>query len=155
MTYFNQVVPSGVSVSQETLNAPSSIAVNEIMPCANISHTGLTVNGTGQLVLAADYAFVLTGSFYIEEAAGVSSMTASWYDVTNSTAIGVDLAVYLSTSTGSGPRGNCFRALVVTSATTTIEARITAITGTLSDVNTNTIADYAGTPWFSVLSFPV
>lgn len=155
MTFFNKIVPSGVSVSQSTLTAPSSIAVNQLMPCTSITHTGLTVNGSGQLVLSSGYAFILTGSFYIEEAAGTSSMEASWYDSTNTTAIGTRLSVHLSTSTQSGARGSCFRALVIPSVATTVEARITAITGTLSDVNTNTLADYAGTAWYSVQSFTV
>ena len=155
MTFFNKIVPSGVSVSQATLGAPSSIAVDELMPCASITHTGLTVNGSGQLVLSSGYAFILTASFYIEELSGSSSMEASWYDVTNTTEIGTRLSVYLSTSNGSDPRGSCFRALVIPSVSTTIEARITAITGALSDVNTNTLSDYAGTPWYSVLSFTV
>jgi hypothetical protein len=125
------------------------------MPCTSITHTGLSVNGSGQLVLSSGYAFILTGSFYIEESAGSSSMEASWYDVTNASATGTRLNVHLSTSTQSGPRGSCFRALIIPSVSTTIEARITSITGTLSDVNTNTLADYAGNAWYSVLSFTV
>lgn len=155
MTFFNQIIPSGINVSQSTLTAPSSIAVNQLMPCTSITHTGLSVNASGQLVLSAGYAFILTGSFYIEENSGTSSMEASWYDATNTTAIGTRLSVSLSISSLSGPRGSCFRALVIPSVSTTIEARITSIFGTLSDVNTNTLADYAGTAWYSVLSFAV
>ena len=155
MTYFNKVVPTGISTSQSTLNSPSSIAVNETMPCGSITHTGLTVNASGQLVLSTGYAFVLTGVFYIEENSGSSSMEATWYDVTNTSNIGTKLSVYLSTSSGTGPRGSCFRALVIPTVTTTVEARILSISGVLSNVNTNVIGDYAGTAWYSVYSFSV
>ena len=154
MSYFRRIIPDGVSVTQSTLLAPSSISVNQKMPVSSITHTGLSVS-SGQLVLSSGYAFVLTGVFYLEELAGSSSLVGGWYDVTNSNNIGTQLSVYLSTSSGSGPRGSCFRALVVPTTTTTIEARIHSITGTLSEVNTNSLADYAGTPWFSVLSFAV
>lgn len=152
MTFIINQVAESSNQSQSTLLAPASAAAGQRMPCSSITHTGLTVNANGQLVLSAGYTFLLMASHYIERVSGYGNIESQWYDVTNSTYVGRSLKNWLNTSNTGGKRTSIARCLIVPSVQTTLEMRIISVTsGTV--VNTNSLFDYVGTPWYSVISF--
>jgi len=155
MTYFKTLKAPTLNRSLATLASPSSISVNERMECSNITHSNLSVNTDGQLVLDSGYTFVLSASAYQEQSGtSASIVTYAWYDVTNSVELGRDLQIVTKTGTvSSGLRGCLARCVIETTAQITVEFRITAINGAPDNINNTVLFDYLGTPWYSVLSF--
>lgn len=152
MTFIISQIAESSNQSQSTLLSPSSVAANQRMPCSSITHTGLTVNGNGQLVLSTGYTFVLMGSHYIERVGGYGAIESRWYDVTNSAFVGRSVKNWLNTTNTGGKRTAVARCVIVPSVQTTLEMRIVSVTsGTV--VNNNSLFDYVGTPWYSVISF--
>jgi hypothetical protein len=146
-----------------SLSAPASIAVNQRMPCSSITHSGLTVNGSGQLVLSANTTFILFGSPLIEDNTSPYNATfeCQWYDVTNSVYIGRPLKQWVGiTSSTAYDRGSIARAVIYPTVSTTVEFRIKAVSASLDTVNPvtatahwGTHAPYAGEQVYAVLSF--
>lgn len=132
------------------------------MPCGSITHTGVTVS-SGQLILAANYTYIIWGSPLIEDNSTpyTGTMTAQWYDVTNSQYIGRDWRGYVGVdSQVSHARSSFARCVIAPSVSTTIEFRITAIDSQVDSVNPttpsdhwNTHAPYIGQQYYAVLSF--
>lgn len=147
------------------LSPPSSIAISSVCPCAAITHAGLTVNGSGQLILSASKDWILWGSPLVEanNSPYTGAMTFQWYDVTNSTYIGRPIDLWTSTGGGANLRGSVARAVVAPTVDTTVELRITAISSNgIDTVNSATPKNhwasdapgaYVGVPWYAVLSF--
>ena len=145
------------------LTSPSSLSAGERMPCGSITHTGVTVNASGQLVLATNKTFIIWGSPLIEDNSTphTGTMTAQWYDVTNSQYIGRDWRGYVGTdSQVSHARSSFARCVIAPSVTTTIEFRITAIDSQVDTVNPtstgnhwSTHTPYIGTQYYAILSF--
>ena len=165
MTYFklNADLPDA-DKSIGDLTAPSSIAANQRMPCGSITHTGLTVNASGQLVLSANTTFIIFGSPLIEANSSPYNGTIvfQWYDVTNSSWIGRPLYNWVNTSNSTtNDRSSIARAVIYPTASTTIEFRIKSIGTTGIDTinpaspsaHWGTHAPYVGTQYYSVLSF--
>ena len=173
MTFFLINTPESSQQSQGVLEAAASATANVRMPCSSITHTGLTVNGSGQLVLSSGYTHILTAAPYMEgpfasygTSTGSHFLVTQWYDVTNSQWLGVQsrLACNYSNNTYD-KRGSVARCLVTPSVSTTVEARIVSVvsTGTLAAnliVNEFTYtasigrpANMYGSPWYSVISF--
>lgn len=153
MTFIISQIAESSNQSQSTLLAPTSVAAGQRMPCSSITHTGLTVNANGQLVLSAGYTFLLMASHYIERVSGTGFIESQWYDVTNSVYVGRSLKNWVSTLSYAGEKRTAVaRCLIAPTVQTTLEMRIISVTsGTV--VNTNSLFDYVGTPWFSVISF--
>ena len=145
------------------LTAPSSIAANERMPCASITHSGLTVNGSGQLVLSANTTFILFGSPLIEDNTPYNAdFECQWYDVTNSAWIGRTLNSWAGINVVSTAymKSAIARAVIYPTVSTTVELRIKTVGNLLDIVNPvspgnhwSTHAPYIGTQYYSVLSF--
>ena len=152
MSYIEQFFAQGAVHSQSTLSPPASVLAGERMPCASISHTGITVNANGQLVLSSGYTYILQASHYIEKTSGFGEMVSCWYDVTNGTYLGREVKSWVHTSPSAYKRTPIARCLIQPSVQTTVEMRIVSVTAGII-VNTNSLATYAGTPWYSVLSF--
>lgn len=173
MTFFLMQKPKVSQQSQGVLEAAASATANERMPCSSITHTGLTVNGSGQLVLSSGYTHILTASPYMEgpfasygTSSGSHILIAQWYDVTNSQWLGVQSRIACNYSNNSNDkRGSAARCLVTPSVATTVEARIVSVTSTGSlaaDLVVNNFtyttsisrpAKMYGSPWYSVISF--
>lgn len=162
------LLPPDKPTSTQTVGnllSPSSIAVDSVCPCDSITHTGLTVNGSGQLVLSSTKDWVLWGSPLVEanNSPYEGAMTFQWYDVTNSAYIGRPVDLWTTTSGGATFRGSVARAVITPSADTTVELRITSIvTGGIDTVNpatpknhwaSNAAGAYIGEQWYAVLSF--
>lgn len=148
------------------LSSPSTISVGSTCPCSTITHSGLTVNGSGQLVLSANKNWILWASPLIESnntANDTGTMTFQWYDVTNSSYIGRPIDLWISTGGGQSARGSVARVVLTPNVNTTVELRISAIGNSGIDaVNSssptnhwasNTPGAYIGVPWYAVLSF--
>jgi hypothetical protein len=138
-----------------------SIAVNATLPFPSFTHNNLSVNASGQLVLDSGYTFVLTATAY-QESNNTSVtynhvLTVGFYDVTNSVSLGRDLQTTINRGTNTfGLRGCVSRCVIETTAQTTVECRIVAMSGTAAPNNINDQVIYApqlGNGWFSVLSF--
>ena len=173
MTFFLMQKPEVSQQSQGVLEAASSATANERMPCSSITHTGLIVNGNGQLVLSSGYTHILTASPYMEApfasygtSSGSHILIAQWYDVTNSQWLGVQSRIACNYSNNTyDKRGSAARCLVTPSVETTVEARIVSVTstGTLAadlivnqftyTASINRPANMYGSPWYSVISF--
>ena len=147
------------------LSPPTSISVGSVCPCASITHSGLTVNGSGQLVLSSSKDWILWASPLVEanNSPFVGAMTFQWYDVTNSSYIGRPIDLWTSTGGGQNARGSVARVVLSPSVNTTVELRITAISSNgIDTVNSATPKNhwasdapgaYIGVPWYAVLSF--
>lgn len=154
MTYIQPLEMSSTQQSQGTLGAPASFSANQRMPCGAITHTGITVNASGQLVLSANQTHVIMGTVYIETAGSAAGIVVQWYDVTNSAWIGRSMATFVSTTTTNSPRTSVARCVVTPSVSTTIEFRIVSIGAGLSNINVNSLASgYAGQAWYGAISF--
>jgi len=152
MTFIMSQIAESSNHSQSALLSPTSVAADERLPCASITHSGLTVNANGQLVLNTGHTFLLMASHYIERASGYGQIESQWYDVTNSTFVGRSVKSWLNTTNTGGKRTAVARCLIVPTVQTTLEMRIVSVTaGTV--VNNNSLFDYVGTPWYSVISF--
>jgi hypothetical protein len=153
MTYLATISKPSIDVSQSTVTSPSSIAANEKMPFTSITHNNLTVS-SGQLVLDANYTFIITASAYIESTStSIGQITVQLYDVTNSAWLGCELEMYISGQPQTIQEGCFARAVVCPTVQTTIEFRIKSVSGNVPSVNNPSIFDYLGTPWYSVASF--
>jgi len=164
MSYFklNAGMPNATK-SIGNLTAPSSIAANQRMPCASITHSGLTVNGSGQLVLSANTTFILFGSPLIEDDSPYNAdFSCQWYDITNSSWIGRPLISWAGVNVVSTSymKSAIARAVIYPTASTTVELRIKAVGASLDHVNPvspgnhwSTHTPYIGTQFYSVLSF--
>lgn len=147
------------------LSPPSSISVGSVCPCASITHSGLTVSGSGQLVLSASKDWIIWGSPLVEanNSPYIGAMTFQWYDVTNSAYIGRPIDLWTSTGGNANARGSVARVVLTPSVDTTIELHITAISSSgIDTVNSatpknhwasNAPGAYIGVPWYAVLSF--
>lgn len=154
MTFVKLDVPETANQSQATLTAPSSATANERLPCSSITHTGLTVNGTGQLVLSSGYTFVLMAGHYLERSSGFGTLECRWYDVTNSQFLGRSCKSWVATSNYYNQRRTpVARCLITPSVSTTLEVRIVSTTSGNSINPSSPLFDYIGTPWYSVISF--
>ncbi len=148
-----------------TLLSPSSIAVDSVCPCGSMTHSGLTVNGSGQLVLSSSKDWILWASPLVEANNNPynGAMTFQWYDVTNSSYIGRPIDLWTSIGGGANLRGSFARVVITPSVDTTIELRIKSITNSgIDTVNpatpknhwaSNAPNPYVGEQWYSVLSF--
>lgn len=154
MTYIIQQLAESSTQSQSTMTAPSSATANERLPCTSITHTGLTVNGNGQLVLSSGYTFILMAGHYLERSSGFGELETRWYDVTNSQFLGRSAKSWVDTSTSfAGRRTSVARCVITTTASTTLEMRIVSTTSGNSINPSNPLFNYLGTPWYSVISF--
>ena len=173
MTFFLINSPANSQQSQGVLEGASTVSANERMPCSTITHTGLTVNASGQLVLSAGYTHILTASAYQEvpfasygTSSGSHFLTSQWYDVTNSQFIGVQSKIACNYSNNQyDKRGSVARCLVTPSVSTTVELRIVSesSTGSLAadkivneftySASINRPPNMYGSPWYSVISF--
>ena len=148
------------------LSPPSSISVDSVCPCASITHTGLTVSGSGQLVLSSSKDWILWASPLVEanNSPYYGAMTFQWYDVTNSVYIGRPVDLWTSTSASQhNLRGSAARVVLSPNVNTTVELRISAISSNgIDTVNSatpknhwagNAAGAYIGVPWYAVLSF--
>jgi hypothetical protein len=152
MTYIQPLEISSAQ-SQGTLGAPASIAANERMPCGPITHSGITVNAQGQLVLSANQTHIIMGAAYIESNSGTGTIEVQWYDVTNSAWLGRSQESWVSTISNSYPRTSVARCVVVPSVSTTIEFRVVSV-GPISRINVNSLASgYGGRAWYGAISF--
>tara|TARA_Y200000002_G_C22555841_1_gene610271 strand:- start:325 stop:825 length:501 start_codon:yes stop_codon:yes gene_type:complete len=162
------LLPPDKPTSTQTVGnllSPSSIAVDSVCPCDSITHTGLTVNGSGQLVLSSTKDWVLWASPLAEANSNpyTGAMSFQWYDVTNSAYIGRPIDLWTSVGGGASARGSVARAVITPSSDTTVELRITSIvTGGIDTVNpttpknhwaSNAPGAYVGEQWYAVLSF--
>ena len=129
------------------LSPPSTISVGSACPCASITHSGLTVNGSGQLVLSANKNWILWASPLIESnnsANDAGTMTFQWYDVTNSTYVGTKAKVSGGLNMSEGRSGNIVsdeKAVHVTDQNNIYELRIISYSGT-SAVDNSSAGDY-------------
>ena len=154
MTFIKLDIPESAHQSQSTLTAPSSATANEILPCSSITHTGLTVNGSGQLVLSSGYTFILMAGHYLERSSGFGTLESQWYDVTNSQFLGRSCKSWVNTTNNSSQRRTpVARCLITPSVSTTLEMRIVSTTSGNSINPSVPTFDYIGTPWYSVISF--
>jgi hypothetical protein len=153
MTYLSTLTRPDIDVSQSTVGTPSSIAANQKMPFTSITHNNLTVS-SGQLVLDANYTFIITASAYIESSSTAAGyFTAQLYDVTNSVWIGCELELCIA-GTALNNQVGCFaRAVVCPTVQTTVEFRIKSVSGNVPSVNNPSLFDYLGLSWYSVASF--
>lgn len=163
------LLPPDKPTSTQTVGnllSPSSIAVDAVCPCDSITHAGLTVSGSGQLVLSSSKDWILWASPLVEANNNpyYGAMTFQWYDVTNSAYIGRPVDLWTSTSFSQyNLRGSVARAVLSPSVNTTVELRITSIvTGGIDTVNpttpknhwaSNAPGTYVGEQWYAVLSF--
>ena len=153
MTYLSTLTRPDIDTSQSTVGAPSSIAANQKMPFASITHNNLTVS-SGQLVLDANYTFIITASAYIESSStSTGYFTGQLYDVTNSAWLGCELKLCISSAALNDQVGCFARAVVCPSVQTTVEFRIKSVSGNVPSVNNPKIFDYLGLSWYSVASF--
>ena len=167
MTFLAHNKPQNSHQTLGEFQSVNSINTNQRIPCSQITHTGLTVNSNGQLVLQSGYTHILTGSPYFEATRNTGNYTivSRWYDVTNSQYIGVGFRVGLDNSLNQNlKRGSAARCLLVPTSNTTIEMRIVNITFGSGVVNANNYtismnhhsSNYPkayGSGWYSVISF--
>jgi len=165
MSYFklNAGMPNA-NKSIGNLTAPASISADQRLPCSSISHTGLTVNASGQLELSANTTFLLFGSPLVEDNASPysGSFSCQWYDVTNSNWIGRPLITWAGISASTSfMKSSIARAVIYPTASTTVELRIKTVASQIDKVNAATPsahwpsshAPYIGTQFYTVLSF--
>ena len=155
MTYIIREVAENSTQTQSTLTPPSAVAVDERLPCSSITHTGLTVNSNGQLVLSSGYTFILIAGHYLERVTGYGDLETRWYDVTNSQFLGRSGKSWVSNASANSMRTSAARCLITPSVSTILEVRIVATTGGSTNLinPSSPLADYVGTAWYSVISF--
>ena len=155
MTYIIKDVAENSTQTQSILTAPSTVAVDERLPCSSITHTGLTVNSNGQIVLSSGYTFILIAGHYLERVSGYGDLETRWYDVTNSQFLGRSGKSWVNNAAGNSMRTSAARCLIKPSVPTILEVRIVATTGGSTNLinPSSPMFDYLGTPYFSVISF--
>lgn len=162
MTYIPILKNPSFDRSVGSLTNPSSLSANQKIPVStsNFSHSGIT-NSAGTLTISANKSVILIANTYIEikYPGGDAVAVCQWYDVTNSTWLGIPhrCAASVVNSANTYAYTNEFaRAVVVTSSQIDVEFRIKSITeGTSGDllrfIQQNE-SNY-GEPWFSIVSF--
>lgn len=153
MSYFNEYEMISYQ-SQGFPGSPSSIVINQRMPCSTITHTGVNVNAFGQLELSAGYTHIIMGTAYAETNSSTCTCSVQWYDVTNSLWLGRGQKMSLATQAQTQPRTSVARFVMSPSTTTTVEFRISNVTAGVDYLNSNTLfSGYVGKAWYGVITF--
>lgn len=167
MTYSPFLANPEADKTQSTLGVPANLNVNTRIPCTSVTHTGIT-NANGQLVISSGLSVLLTASCFTTRQVtstnyGVPGyLVFQWYDVTNSTWLGKDCQISTALYNNSNRylSQSFARCVLITTAQTTVELRIKAITSGSTHVNefydgATNFHDYewTGSPWYSILSF--
>lgn len=162
MTYIPILKNPSFDRSVGSLTNPSSLTANQKIPVStsNFSHSGIT-NSAGTLTISSNKNVILTANTYIEilYPGGDAVAICQWYDVTNSTWLGIPhrcAASVLQTANTYSYTNEFARAVIVTSSQIDVEYRIKSITeatsGDLKRFVQSQETTY-GEPWFSIVSF--
>jgi hypothetical protein len=162
MTYIPIFETPSFDRSIGSMTNPSSMSANQKIPISisGFNHSGIT-NSSGTLTINANKSVILVASTYMEiqYPGGDAVAVCQWYDVTNSSWIGIPhrKAMSVSSAVNTYAYSNEFsRAILITSSQIEVEYRIKSILeGTSGDLNgfVQSQESNYGEPWFSIISF--
>ena len=137
-------------------NQPASNAVNQRFPLSatGFSMPGVSINGSGQLVIDAGVCVMVQLALLMERNDGTTySASATWYNVTGAAYVGCTSRNVLHSSYGSYLRSPLARAVIKPSVQTTIECRLSATSGGAVSFTGTYPSTYHGRGWFSVTRY--
>ena len=137
-----------------TQPASNSLGARIPLSATGFSMPGVTINGSGQLVIDAGVCVMVQLALLMERNDGNTySASATWYSVTGAAYIGNSCRNVLISSYGSYLRSPIARAVIKPTVQTTIECRLSATSGGAVSFTGTYPSTYHGRGWYSVTRY--